>query len=107
MDFQLILDPGMVIDYMSKYVTKSDFSTNAACARLMKSLFDKTVTEEGRTTQSYLRRAMSKLLGDRMMSKQESCHLMLGIPIVRCSHKIQNVDLRQWRSDGTCHLRVH
>ena len=94
MDWQLILDPGMVIDYMTKYVTKNDMSSNAACGRLMKSLFHKTVQTEGRSVQSFLRRTMSKLLGERMMSKQESCHLMLGIPIVYCSHKQINIDLR-------------
>ena len=29
-----------------------------------------------------------------MMSKQESCHLMLGIPNVYCSHTEVNTDLR-------------
>ena len=93
MDWQLILDPGMVIDYMTKYVTKSDMSSNKACTSLMKSLFDKTVTEEGRSVQSLLRRIMSKLLGERMISKQEKCHLMLGISIVFCSHSQVNIDL--------------
>ena len=52
MYWQLILDPRMVIDYMTKYVTKSDLSSNKACTSLMKTLFDRTVTEKGRSVQS-------------------------------------------------------
>jgi len=94
MDFQLILDPGMVVDYMTKYVTKADSSHGPQVARALKAIFTKTVREEGRTTQTFIRRVMGKLLEDRMISKQEKCHLLLGLPIVRCSHTVVKVDLR-------------
>lgn len=58
-------------------------------------IYDRTVTSEGRGVQSVLRRTMSKLLGDRMISKQEKYHLLLGLPIVHCSHPHSiNIDLR-------------
>ena len=82
MDWQLIIDPGMVLDYMAKYVTKSDNAQTKGSHRMIRNLFTKTVQEEGRSTQAFLRRVMSKFMGERVMSKQESCHLLLGLPIV-------------------------
>ena len=93
-DWQLVLDPGLVIDYMTKYVTKSELATTKTAARLMRSIFTRTVTDDGMSVQSFLRRIMNKLLGDRMLSKQETCHLMLSIPIVHSSHSLINIDLR-------------
>ena len=37
---------------------------------------------------------MLKLLGSRTISKQESCHLLLGTPMVSCSHTFIKIDLR-------------
>ena len=79
---------------MTKYVTKSELATTTTAARLMRSVFTRTVTNDGLSVQSFLRRAMNKLLGDRMLSKQETCHLMLSIPIVHSSHSMINIDLR-------------
>ena len=93
MDWQLILDSGMVIEYMTKYVTKSDFSISSSCNRFMKRLYTQTVESEGRSVHTFLCRAMSKMLGERTMSKQEKCHLVLGSPIVHSTHKMINVDL--------------
>ena len=38
MDWQLVLDLGLVLNYMSKYVTKSDMSNNLAVHRLIKNI---------------------------------------------------------------------
>ena len=94
MDFQLIIDAGQVFDYMTKYVTKGEMTETMKCSHLMKRTFTKTMTDEGRSVQSFLRRTVSKLFGERAISRQESCHLMLSIPIVHCSHKLVNIDLR-------------
>jgi len=92
-DWQLVLDPGLVIDYMTKYVTKSELATTKTAARLIHSILTRTVTDDGMYVQSFLRRIMNKLLGDRMLSKQETCHLMLSIPIVHSNHSLINIDL--------------
>ena len=93
-DFQPVLDPGMVIDYMTKYVTKSELQHSSSMHRLFKSVFSDVVGRDGKSARSCLRKMMSKLLGDRMMSKQEKCHLVNGSPIVECTHRMINVDLR-------------
>ena len=94
MDWQLVLDLGLVLNYMTKYVTKSDMSNNRAVHQLVKSVYRDTVTRQGRSTATFLRRSMGKLLGERIMSKQEKCHLMLGIPIVHSTHEMINVNLK-------------
>ena len=99
MDWQPILDPGMVIDYMTKYVTKSKLSTTALLNKLVKTVYSDNLAQ-GRSAQSFLRQSMSKMLGERTMSKQEKCHLVLGIPIVEASHTLENIDLR----DNMCKL---
>ena len=84
MDWQLVLDIRMVVNYMTNYVTKNDMANNKSYHRVVKYIYCKSVESEGRSVQSFLRRAMSKLLGERMMSKQETCHLMMGLPMVYC-----------------------
>lgn len=42
--------------------------------------------ETGSSVHSTLRKAMSKILGERMMQQQECCHLIAGHPTVICSH---------------------
>ena len=37
---------------------------------------------------------MLKLLGSRTISKQEPCHLLLGTPMVSCSHMFIKINLR-------------
>ena len=43
--------------------------------------------------QHVLRKTMGKLMGERTISKQEKCHLIMSIPTIFCSHKIINVNL--------------
>ena len=61
MDWQLVLDLGLVLNYMTKYVTKSDMANNRAVHQLVKSVYRDTVTLQGRSTATFLRRSMGKL----------------------------------------------
>ena len=40
------------------------------------------------SSQASLRRVMHKFMKERVMSQQETCHLMLGLPIVHCTHRL-------------------
>ena len=42
-------------------------------------MFDKRVTDKGCSTQAFLRHVMSKFMQERVMSKQETCHPLLGL----------------------------
>ena len=50
--------------------------------------------EDGSSVQHALKRTMGKLLGERLMSKQECCHLIMNLPTVTCSHTFVNVNLK-------------
>ena len=91
-DFQLILDPGKVIQCMAKYVTKPEATHSRGISTMMKKVFEKNI-EEGLNAQSSLKRSMSKLIGDRMLSKQETCHLIMGLPLVSCSLNFIRINL--------------
>ena len=95
MNRRITIDPGMVIDYMKKYVTKSEMSNNRACGRLIKSILHKTVEGKVRSVKTLLRLSMSKLIVYRIILKQEICYLMIGIPTVHCIHTEVNIDLRK------------
>ena len=68
MDLQLILDAGKVIDYMSKYVTKTETKMTRSIANLVRNILKQTI-EDGMNVQAALKKTMSKLLGERIMSK--------------------------------------
>ena len=91
-DFQLVLDVGKVINFMAKYVTKAEDSVTKGAASLIRSVLKKTI-DEGLTVQAALKRTMSKLIGERMMGKQETCHLINSIPLVSCSHNFVRINL--------------
>ena len=36
---------------------------------------------------------MSKLIDERMLSKQDTCHSIMGLPLVSCSHNFIKINL--------------
>jgi hypothetical protein len=92
MDMQLTIDLGKVIGYMTKYVTKSEASLTKGAARMMMRVLTKSI-EEGHTAQHALKKGMQKLMGERTMSKQEKCHLIMSLPTVTCSHTFVKINL--------------
>ena len=92
MDMQLIVDSGKVVDYMTKYVTKTEAASTKTITRMMRKLL-KSSTEEGLPISSVLKRTMGKLIGERTVSQQETCHLSLSLPLVSCTHNFNNLNL--------------
>ena len=92
MDVQLTIDIGKILGYMTKYVSKSEASTTAGAQRMIRRVL-KSATEQGQSVNQTLRRTMGKLLGERTMTKDECCQLMLSNPIVFCSHKFPKIHL--------------
>ena len=45
------------------------------------------------SVQTDLKRVMSKILDQRMLSKKETTHLILLLPMVSCSHMLARIDL--------------
>jgi len=84
-DFQLIVDIGKVMGYMTKYVTKTETRVTKRVASMMKHILEASVVGN-ESLVAALKRTMAKLLGEQMLSMQETCHLILNKPMVSCSH---------------------
>ena len=65
--------------------------TNGIAAVIRKII--RNTNKDGLSVQVALKRTMSKLLGEFMISKQETCYLTLSLPIVQCSHQFTRIDL--------------
>ena len=92
-DIQLTIDVGKIVSYMTKYVTKTETCHTPRTRRLFFSTLNQ-ISQENADTTTVLKRLMTKLMGERTRSKQETCHLMNSIPLVACSHILKKVDLR-------------
>ena len=91
-DVQLTIDIGKIIGYMTKYVTKVEPGMTRGLINMTRRLLTQTM-HAGQSVQLGLRRVMSRLLGNRVTTKQEMCHLIRSAPTVECSHKFITIDL--------------
>ena len=92
-DMRLTIDFGKIIQYMTKYVTKSEASGPKAAQSMMRKIVSET-RRVGASIQSALQKTMRKLIGEtRMKPKQEVCHLIRQEQQVYCSHTFMSVYL--------------
>jgi hypothetical protein len=87
------IDLGRVVAYMTKYVTKSEASMTRGAQRMITRIMRQTL-DAGGSVQHALKKTMSKLLGERLIPKQECCHLIMGRQTCFCSHSFINVNLK-------------
>ena len=92
MDFQLVVDVNKVVSYMTKYVCKPEIEISKGLSKMVEKVIN-VGHHSGLGTKGILKRVMTKLLGNRTMVKQESCHLILGTPMVSSSHIFRTVNL--------------
>jgi hypothetical protein len=93
MDFQLTLDFGKVIGYMTKHVTKQESISKAGTQRMIRNILNKSI-ETGNSVHHALKKTKGKLNGEKMMSHQEMSHLIQGLPLVSCSHLFIVVNMK-------------
>ena len=91
-DFQLTLDIDKVLKHMTKCVAKCEGAMTKGIAAMMRNTLRKTIAD-GLSVQTALKRVMGKTLGQRMLSKQQTTHLMLSLPMVSCSHVFALINL--------------
>ena len=91
-DFQLIIDIEKVLHYITKYVIKTESNMSKSVASMICNILKKIV-ESRLSVQVVLKRVIAKLLGEHMMSKQETSHLILLLPVVSYSHQFFRVNL--------------
>jgi hypothetical protein len=92
MDMRLTIDLGQIVSYMTKYVTKTESAMTPSARRMVRRIMQQGV-DDGLAPQAILKKTMSKLMGERAIAKQESCHLMMSRPTVTCSHSFVRVNL--------------
>ena len=92
MDMRLIVDAGKVVDYMTKYVTKTEMRMSRRTALMVQKILEQAI-DDGQSVQAALKRTMAKLLGERVVCKQETCHLILSQQMASCSHNFVRINL--------------
>ena len=78
---------------MTKYVTKTEPITPRRIKRLFLAKFAQT-GHTGGDTALVLKRVMTALYTSRVISQQETCHLICGSKFVLCSHTFKMINLR-------------
>jgi len=94
MDIRLTIDLGATVNYMCKYVTKTEKLKTSTVQKFFESEI-RRINNDERTANNtdsekmavVLSRIMNRAHGTRMRSRQETCHLLNGRPLVYCSHK--------------------
>ena len=75
MDIQLILDAGKVAGYMTKYVTKPESDMPISHRNMIRYIMQNQLANDN-YVQSTMKIAMSKLFCEKMLSRQETSHLI-------------------------------
>ena len=92
MDMRLVCNIGKVVQYLTKYITKTEM-TMSNSVQFMIARFMKSSLNNGNDVISVLRSTMGLLMGSRVISKQETCHLLNALPLVSCSHSFSMIHL--------------
>ena len=82
-DMQYIVSRKRVLQYCSKYVTKSEPQSQS-----LKEIFTTIVQSlrEGNTSLKAVQKLLINTVGERDYSAQETCHLLLQLPMFKSSH---------------------
>ena len=94
-DLQVIIDIEDCVRYMTKYAAKAEVQSQTA-----KQIFQTCVTKltQASQTQSAIRSAMIKSIGERDFSAQETAHMLLGLPLYSCTYTFTTILLDNSRS---------
>ena len=83
-----------VIEYCAKYVTKSE-----PCSQSLKEMFA-TILEEDSSSLKAVQKLLINSVGERDFSAQETCHLLLQLPMFKASKDFVVLNLDGSRTVG-------
>ena len=92
-DIQLIIYHGKVIEYLTKYMTKTETMNEVGIKRMFDNILNQTSSFNAEP-QVALRKKMLRILGERTYGKQEISHLLNNLPIARSSHTFRRIHLQ-------------
>ena len=81
---------------MTKCATRTEATMTKGIAAMIRRILCRAKNEV-LNAQTVLKRAMAKLLRERVMPKQETCYLILSLPMVMCSHRFTRINLNDDR----------
>ena len=98
-DLQLIVDVEACAQYMAKYAAKGEPQSQT-----VHSIFKTCVDNISCSSHAHkaLRSAMLRCIGERDYSAQETCHMLLSLPLYGCSFNFATVNL-----DGSKKISTH
>ena len=98
-DLQKIVDVQACARYMAEYAAKAE-----PRSQTVHSLFKSCVDDLSNSSHAHkaLRRAVLRSVGERDFSAQETCHVLLSLPLVSCSFNFATVSL-----DGSKNIFKH
>ena len=85
-DFQLIHDRRKVVEYLAKYISKSE-PVSQNLADLFDTALRTTDATSERAVTTAIQRLLIKVVCERDISAQEVCHHLLELPMVLCSRQ--------------------
>ena len=91
-DMRLVCDVGKVVQYLTKYITKTEKNMTAGMRYLIKRVLLKSL-DDGNSALHSIKKIMSRLIGNRVISRQETCHLINSLPLVSCTHNFVTISL--------------
>ena len=91
-DMSILVDAHAVIEYVSKYCTKTE-TVSKALAQILRGALRHSSEIGNLDAKKVLRRTFNKLCGNRDKCTQETNHLLGSTPYAICSHQFANINL--------------
>jgi hypothetical protein len=92
LDFRPVLHKNAVIAYVAKYASKAETQSTTLTDMLKKSVRS---LNDHVPAQVAFQKMLSAFAGERDMSAQETCHILLDCPMVRSSRIVRNLNVSQ------------
>ena len=89
-DWQLVLSAHVVIKYIAKYTSKAEQSSKTYHQMLTR--LANIENPEDFTSEVY-RKILTETIVERDVGAQETCHMLLELPLVECSRKFVNLNV--------------
>jgi len=90
-DFSPCTSLQAVINYAAKYASKIE-TKSESFSTLTKQILPRVAS--GKPMLSFVTKLLNKLIGERDVSAQEVCHILLGLPLQEDSRVVRSVDCR-------------
>ncbi|KAJ7203574.1 hypothetical protein GGX14DRAFT_523418, partial [Mycena pura] len=96
LDFRPVLNRDAVIAYVAKYASKAETQSSSMADMLKKAVSSLNDTAPAQVA---FQKMLSAFAGERDMSAQETCHILLDCAMVRSSRQVRSVNVSPFDED--------